>query len=113
MSFFEILKSFLPLILIIGLLYFLMRYVKKSGFSFKPKNSKLFNMKVINTQMIMPKKFISVVKVNDTFLVLGISDHSVNLLKEYDGLKEEEETPVESSGNGNFLDHFKKNLGLR
>jgi len=113
MSLFEILKAFLPLFLIVGLLYLLMRYIKKSGFSFKPKTSKLFNMKVINTQMIMPKKFISVVKVNDTFLVLGISDHSVNLLKEFESIEENEETTIESSNGSSFLDHFKKNLGIR
>jgi flagellar biosynthetic protein FliO len=113
MSFFEILQAFLPLLLIVGLLFILMKYVKKSGFSFKPKTSKFFNIKVINTQMIMPKKFISVVKVKDTFFVLGISDNSVNLLKEYEGMEDIEEIPVEQANGNRFIDHFKKSLGIK
>ena len=113
MSFFEIIKAFLPLFLIVGLLYLLMRYVKRSGFSFKPKSSKIFNIKVVNTQMIMPKKFVSVVKINDSFLILGVSEHSINLLKEYEGIVEEEEAAVEPSKGNGFLEQFKKNLGMR
>jgi len=113
MSFFELLKAFLPLLLIVGLLYALMRYVKKSGFSFKPKNSGHFKMKVVSTQMIMPKKVISVIKIKDTFLVLGISEHSINLLKEFEGLEEDDLQAVETVSTNSFLGHFKRNLGIK
>jgi flagellar protein FliO/FliZ len=117
MGFFDILKVFFPLILIVGLLYTLLHFVKKSGFSIRSGKSKIyknFNVKVVNTQMIMPKKFISIVKIKDKFLVLGVSENSINMLKEFDDeIEYEEQTFSERSNENNFLALLKKNLGFK
>jgi flagellar protein FliO/FliZ len=117
MSFFEIIKVFLPLILIVGLLYMLLRFVKKSGFSINKRVSKIsknYNVQVVNTQMIMPKKFISIVKIKDKLLVLGVSENSINMLKEFDyELEPEEKTSAEPGETNNFLTILKRNLGIR
>ena len=117
MGLFDILKVFFPLILIVGLLYTLLYFVKKSGFSIRNGKSKVyknFNVKVVNTQMIMPKKFISIVKIKDKFLVLGVSENSINMLKEFDDeIEYEEQTYSERNNENNFLALLKKNLGFK
>ena len=110
-------KVFFPLVLIVGLLYTVLHFVKKSGFSIRGSNSKLYknlSVKVISSQMIMPKKFISIVKIKDKFLVLGVSENSINMLKEFDDENEYDE-PVynEKNSENNFLSILKKNLGIR
>ena len=117
MSFFEILKAFLPLVLIVGLLYGVLFFVKKYGISFKGKKFNTVPIDVLNSQMIMPKKFISVVRVENNLLVLGVSEHSITLLKELDLPPEKiEETNTKSPygmDKNNFLDVLKKNLGMK
>jgi flagellar protein FliO/FliZ len=108
MTFLDALKLFLPLILICGLLYGLLIFVKKFSFK-KGKNSPL-NIKVVNSQMIMPKKFISVVKINDKLLVLGISEGSINLLKEVQAEDAEIAENNDTDSKPQFADIFRKFL---
>ena len=116
MGFYDVVKVFFPLVLIVGLLYTVLHFVKKSGFSIRSSNSKLYknlNIKVSN-QMIMPKKFISIVKIKDKFLVLGVSENSINMLKEFDDENEyEEQVYNEKNSENNFLSILKKNLGFK
>ncbi len=114
MTIFDLLKAFLPLILLVGLLYALLRYVKRKGFSINSKSTGPLKINVLNTKMIMPKKYISVVKVNDRLLVLGVSENSINLLKEFeDDITTDEEQNQMVPGKNNFFELFKKNLGIR
>ena len=117
MGFYDIIKVFFPLVLIVGLLYAVLYFIKKTGFSFRGSNlkiSKSFNVKIISTQMILPKKFISIVKIKDKFLVLGLSENSINMLKEFDDEFEYEDPAYnEAGGRNNFLSILKKNLGIR
>lgn len=117
MGFYDVIKVFFPLVLIVGLLYTVLHFVKKSGFSIRGSNSKLYknlNVKVISNQMIMPKKFISIVKIKDKFLVLGVSENSINMLKEFDDENEyDEQVYSEKNSENNFLSILKKNLGIR
>jgi flagellar protein FliO/FliZ len=108
MSFFEIVKLIFPLLLICGMLYGLLVFVKR--FSFKRGGTSLLDIKVINNQMIMPKKFLSVVKVKDKLLILGVSENNISLLKEIDA---DETDLIDDSTNmpaQNFADIFKKFL---
>jgi len=63
----------------------------------------------------MPKKYISLIKVEDRLLIVGVSDNSFSLLKEIDCPDE----LLESSSNqskdlpGNLKDIIKKNLGMK
>ncbi len=108
MSFFEIVKLIFPLLLICGMLYGLLVLVKK--YSFKRGGISLLDIKVINNQMIMPKKFLSVVKVKDKLLILGISENNISLLKEIDADENDfinETTKYSTQG---FADIFKNFL---
>ncbi len=113
MTFFELLKAFFPLVLIVGLLYAVLRYVKGKSFSLN-RNYSPVKIRVMSSQMIMPKKYISIVRLNDKYLVLGVSENSISLLKEIDhiSIQEEEERP-DTNDKNNFLNLLKKNMGIR
>ena len=113
MSFFEIIKAFIPLVLIIGLLYGVLLFVKKYGISIKGKRSSLVAINVISSHMIMPKKFISIVKVEDKLLILGISEHSITLLKEIEPPTKPVDEQIYDDEKNNFIAVLKKNLGLK
>ncbi len=113
MSFFDIIKTIIPLLLIVGLLYGVLVFVKKYGISIKGGKQGSVNINILNSQMIMPKKFISVVQVEDKLLVLGVSEHSITLLKELDQHEEAQKQNLVIDDKNNFLNLLKKNLGLK
>ncbi len=114
MNFLAIVKALIPLILIVGLLYGVLFFVRKYGVSLKGKGSGLVNIKVLSSQLLMPKKYISVVKVEDKILVLGVSEHSISLLKELEAKEEEFNADNYPQVNDqSFLKILKKNLGLK
>ncbi len=113
MSFFDIVKALLPLLVIVGLLYGVMVFVKRYGISVKGKKSNAVSIDLISTQMIMPKKFISVVRIDDRLLVLGVSDQSITLLKEMDKTVDVTPKPSFDTDKNNFLDLLKKNIGMK
>jgi flagellar protein FliO/FliZ len=105
MSLIQIFSGFLPLFLIIIALGGILYLVKKFGYKFKLKNVSAFKIQIVATKMIMPKKYITVVNVQDNLLVLGISEHSITLLKEIS-----ENIPTETDS---FSEILKKNIGLK
>jgi len=112
MGFFDIVKMILPLLLIIALLGGVLWFVKKYSYQSRNTGSLGIDIKVLSSKMILPKKYVSIVKVKDRLLVLGISDGSINLLKEFE-VSPEDEMTFESSGKENFMDILKKNLNFR
>ncbi len=112
MSVVDVFTTVLPLFLIVGLLYAALWFIRKNGIVVGKNQNKISQLKVISTQSIMHKKFISVVKVQDTYLVLGISENSITLLKELDSL-EENNNEDETSTKQTFSEIFKQNLGIK
>lgn len=113
MTFFDIIKALLPLILILGLLLFALIMVRRYSFSINGKKSKLLKIEVLNNHLIMPKKYLSVVRVQDKILLLGISENNITLLKEYD-YNQSLETDIEQGEiKKTFLELLKQNLGIR
>ena len=113
MSFLDVLKAIIPLFIIVGLLYGVLLFVKKYGVSLKGNRSGSVPVIILSSQMIMPKKFISIVKVEDKLLVLGISEQSITLLKELDQPAELQKSAGSFEEKNNFLNVLKRNLGLR
>lgn len=112
MTIWEMLTAILPLILVLGLLYAALLFVRKSGFVINKNQRKFSQIKVVSTQAIMSKKYISIVKVQGSYLVLGISDNSINLLKELDSI-EEENSEDNKKEKQTFSEVFKQNLGMK
>jgi len=116
MTLWDIATTILPLILVLGLLYAALLFVRKSGFTVGKNNSRIAPIKVISTQAIMQKKFVSIVKVEDSYLVLGISENSINLLKELDSVKEigkEDDENKNRTSKKSFKEVMKENLGMK
>ncbi|HUX61165.1 MAG TPA: flagellar biosynthetic protein FliO [Ignavibacteriaceae bacterium] len=113
MSFLDVIKAIIPLFIIVGLLYGVLLFVKKYGITLKGSRAGSIPINVLSSQMIMPKKFISIVKVEDKLLVLGISEQSITLLKELDQPAEPQKPAGSFEEKNNFLDVLKRNLGLR
>ena len=112
MAFFDIVKMILPLLLIIVLLGGVLWFVKKYSYQSRTTTNFGVDVNVLSSKMILPKKYISVVKVKDRLLVLGISESSINLLKEFE-VSPEDEISFDSSGRESFMDVLKKNLNFR
>ncbi|MCK9279924.1 MAG: flagellar biosynthetic protein FliO [Melioribacteraceae bacterium] len=113
MSFWEIISGMLPLILLIALLFGALVLVKRYSFSINGRKSKLLKIEVLNNQMILPKKYLSVVKVEDKVLLLGISENNITLIKEYEfdeSMEIDNNLPVDK---GSFVDILKQNLGIK
>ena len=110
----DIIQIFLILGVMMGIMYALLDLVKKYFYSFDKKGSPESKVSVLSTQSILPKKFISVVKFNDTVYLLGVSDQSVNLIDKLDSNCLGESEYVESSTEKpNFLKLLKNNMGIK
>ena len=109
MSIIEIIKMIFPLLILMSLLGIVLWWVKRMSFNKGPKGVSPIDIKVISNKALMPKKHVSVIKVKDKFLVLGLSDNNIVLLKEFDVLPEDEVTH-DDLGKESFLEIFKRNL---
>ncbi|MGE5498264.1 MAG: flagellar biosynthetic protein FliO [Syntrophothermus sp.] len=117
MEFWSIVRIIFFLVLIVGLMYGTLFMMKKYFYTSDKTKSRLVRIKVLSTQMIMPKKFIQVVQVHDKVLVLGVSEQSINLLKEFEGFVpedklHEDEININAGFKENFVEILKKNLGV-
>ncbi|KAB2847174.1 MAG: flagellar biosynthetic protein FliO [Melioribacteraceae bacterium] len=110
----DILQIFFVLFVLLGVMYAMLYLVKKYLFTFDKRASKLVNISVLSTQVLMPKKYISVVKIREKVYVLGVSDNSITLLDKQEDftkdLLDEETNPSEKK---NFLDMLKQNMGRK
>jgi flagellar protein FliO/FliZ len=102
----ELIKLILPLLFITLLLAGLLLFAKR--FSLPKGKSNILNIKVLSSQMIMPKKFISIVKVQDKLLVLGISETGINLLKEFSAGDANFPEDINLTAQPKFSDLFKR-----
>lgn len=114
MSSWDVIQIFLILAVMTGIMYGLLYLVKKYLYSYDTKGKSDSRIQVISTQTILPKKFVSVIKFNDSVYLLGVSEQSVNLIDKIDS-----ETVLttdkysDSSEKKNFLQLLKSNMGIK
>ena len=84
MGMLDIINMMLPLILISILLGGAYYFIKKKSFIQNISKYKAPVIDVITTKSIMPKKYITVVRIEDKIMVLGVSDGSISVLQEKD-----------------------------
>lgn len=113
MSFFDIVKSIIPLLAVLGMLYGVLVLVRKYSFSMSGKKLKNLHIDVIHNQLILPKKYLSLVRIKDKILVLGISESNITVLKELDYSEFADSTEKDSESKGNFVEILKQNLGMK
>lgn len=110
MGILDILQMIFPLLMITLLLGGVWYYVSKKGVK---NNFAKFNplpIDVITVKAIMPKKYVAAIKVDDKVLILGVSDHSINLLEEKEFDAEKYENPKSEKVKSKFYDLIKQNL---
>ena len=91
--------------MLLGVLYLLKRKQLNIG-----GKSDMFDVKVIFTKSIMPKKYISFVRVGEKVMVLGISEQAMTVLKEIDWDKNFDTAQAQNLKGKTFLELFKQNL---
>lgn len=113
MTFFDVLKSLVPIVIVLGLLYGILMLVRKYSFSLNGKKIKNLHVDVIHNQIILPKKYLSLVRIKDKLLVLGISENNISVLKEFDYDEFVEKESAENNLKPNFVEVLKQNLGMK
>ncbi len=110
----DIIQIFLILGVMMGVMYALLYLVKKYFYSFEKKGGANSKIQVLSTQVILPKKYVSVIKFNEVVYLLGVSDQSVNLIdKVGSSLEEEISDEIKGLEKPNFLQLLKKNMGIK
>jgi flagellar protein FliO/FliZ len=100
---------FFILLILGGTWYLVRKFSVQKG---AVKNS-LLNIEVISTKMVLPKKYISVIKIKDELFVIGMSDNSITLLKEMELADDDLRQINEISDQPGFAQILKKNLGMK
>lgn len=75
-----VVKAFITMLMIVGLMFGLLVFVRKYVFA-KPRIADE-NMKVLSTISLQPKKAIYLVKIFDKVMLVGVSDNSMAALGE-------------------------------
>ncbi len=107
-----ILKAVFSLLIITGLIYFVLRFFL-SGQRWLTKQQGL--IRVIGTHPLTPNKYIQIVEIGNKLLVLGISDHSINLLTEIIDKEVIDSIKIQSSRQEekmqlSFIQHLKERI---
>lgn len=109
MNFLDIVKILSVLLLLLGTMFGILWLMKRFIYKFDVKTNNNLGIKVLTTQAILPKKYISLVKFQDRVFLLGISDNSINVIDKMDsedlGIKD-----IQNIGNPNFMDLLKKSM---
>jgi len=112
MGFSDIAYIFFILMILLGVMYSLLFLVKKYLFKQGDPNTGSINIQVISTQPLMPKKFISIVKIHKNYFVLGISDNAINLIDKLDDISDEDLKPgIKEKRGFEFFKMIKNNMG--
>ena len=114
MSTWDIFQVFLILGIMMAIMYGLLYLLKKYFYSFEKKGGADSRISIISTQAILPKKYVSVIKFNDSVYLLGVSDQSVNLIDKLDSNYLDIPLPSnKETERPNFLKLLKKNMGIK
>jgi flagellar biogenesis protein FliO len=73
------LKMLLALGVVLGLLFVLLRVLKQTPWARKDQGAD-FSIRVLTTQLIAPRKYISLVEIGGEVLALGVSEAQINYL---------------------------------
>jgi flagellar protein FliO/FliZ len=94
------------------LLFGVLLLLKKYSFSLSGKKMQSLNVNIIHNQLILPKKYLSLVRVQNKILLLGISENNITLLKEMDDTLKKDDDFL-SDEKPNLIEIFKQNLGIK
>ena len=97
-----IIRSLVSLAIVIGLIY-LTAWIYKNlnkfntqKFSQKTTESEINKFKLVSAQSLGANKSLNVVEINNKYLVLGVTQHNINLLTEFDKFELEKSLSIEN-----------------
>jgi flagellar biogenesis protein FliO len=96
--------------LIIMVLLMVRKYLKKHNVS---DGSGRFQFEVLGKRYLSPKQYLAMVRVENSRILLGVTDHSINLIREFPETEEDEtfEQSTPMSATQSFIKMFKKEAG--
>ena len=108
MGFWEVFKVLIVLIILLGSLYGIAFLLKKYLLVGKASVTK-GKVQILSTQMLMPKKYLSIIKVNGNVYLLGSTDQNITVIDKFENT-EDFEVPVsqESEKLSHFMNLIKK-----
>jgi flagellar biogenesis protein FliO len=107
----DIIYIFVVLVLLLASVYVVVFFMRKMMFKFEGGKGNVVPISVVAVKGILPKRYISVVKVNNNYYVLGISDTNITLLDKPDSENFSEYDMMQNERiNMNFADLLKKSL---
>ncbi len=77
-----VVKTFLALGAVIGLMIVVVLVLKKFVYGGQASSSSIVDMKVIGTMTLQPKRSVTVVKIMNTILVVGVTEDGMQTLAE-------------------------------
>lgn len=80
MGFFDIFKLLFILSLLVGVMYLVLYLTKRFLYQGNSREGASHAINVLSTQMIMPKKFISIIRIEQVEYIVGIADSGFTLL---------------------------------
>ncbi len=80
----DIIYVFVVLTLLLAGVYIVVYFMKKAMFRFDSSAMQNVSIDLISVRGIMPKKYIGIVKVNNDFYLIGISENNITKLDKLD-----------------------------
>ena len=90
----QLLQTFGALLIVCGLAYAVLRFVSRRGMA----NGGQKRLQVVASTSLGPRQRIAIVRVDETEIVVGVSDQGVALLREHKSVPEHTHGDVEQSG---------------
>ncbi len=113
MNAWDIFKIFFILLIITLVMYGVLFWIKKYFYSYDKNGNSSSSVQVLSTQTILPKKFVSVIRFNNSIYLLGISEQSLNLIDKIEEYNFEKPVEKNLQNKPNFLSLLKKNMGFK
>lgn len=105
----DIVRLIFYLGLLLGIMYGMLFLMRKYVYRSQSTGASSLNIKVLSTQMIMPKKYISAVKIDGHVYLLGITDSSFTLLDKSEAAPEPE---ITINGDESVLARLRKSIKI-
>ncbi len=107
----DIVYIFVVLTILLATVYVVLYFMKKMMFRFDNGKGNHVPITVVAVKGILPKRYISVVKVLDNYYVIGVSDTNITLLDKANSEDFKDYSSLESTEvNAKFSDFLKKSL---
>jgi flagellar biosynthetic protein FliO len=108
-EFFSLLGALIMIVLVLFATYYFTKAISKK----MTASSSSRHLKIIDRVVLSQNKFLIIVEVDKKFLLVGVSDNNISVLKEFDSLSmelDEENSIMGFNANSHFLEILKHSI---